>query len=84
MHFTSILLLVICMANTVSGVFNKIGFPGKEEDAAMAAQVKEHGYPFLKYSVTTVDGYMLQIHRIPGPRNEKPIEALKSSKKLKR
>ena len=31
-------------------------------------QVKFHGYPILTYTVTTVDGYKLGLHRIPGPK----------------
>ena len=28
-------------------------------------QVKFHGYPIIEYTVTTVDGYKLGLHRIP-------------------
>jgi len=43
--------------------------------------VRLHGYPFLTYKVTTVDGYKLGVHRIPGPRGETIVEGLKSMKR---
>ena len=27
-----------------------------------------HGYPFLKYKFKTEDGFLLELHRIPGKR----------------
>ena len=34
----------------------------------------------LQYKLKTVDGYILTIHRIPGSKGEKVVEALKGAK----
>ena len=49
----------------------------------MNDQVRLHGYSLLCYTVTTIDGYKLGLHRIPGPKNEKMMDSIKvASKKV--
>ena len=45
----------------------------------MKEQVRLHGYPFLDYQVTTVDGYKIGLHRIPGPKGEPVMSGFKNS-----
>jgi hypothetical protein len=49
--------------------------------------VKFHGYPYIDYTVTTLDGYKLSLGRIPAPKSEQkdgPMSWLKNAKALKR
>mmetsp|Transcript_4454 Transcript_4454/g.6593 ORF Transcript_4454/g.6593 Transcript_4454/m.6593 type:complete len:133 (+) Transcript_4454:135-533(+) len=41
--------------------------------------VQFHDYPVLRYPVVTKDGYILTIHRIPGPKGEKPVKSAKKA-----
>ena len=47
----------------------------------MLETVKFHGYPVLQYKVTTEDGYILTLHRMPGKRGQKAVDALREKKK---
>ena len=33
--------------------------------------IQLHGYPFEKHLIETEDGYFIEVHRIPGGKNEK-------------
>lgn len=35
--------------------------------------IKKKGFPFEAHKITSEDGYILELHRIPGPENSKPI-----------
>ena len=70
-------ILISCLFPIiVSAFFNKIE-PFKEESPNMTAleMIKFHGYPAMQYKVTTDDGYILTVHRIPGKKGT----SLKSS-----
>ena len=55
---------------------------GDDETVMIIDQMVDfHGYPILHYPVSTKDGYILQIHRIPGPEGEEPLEAVKKADK---
>jgi len=61
------LLLLFLILNLVQGLFNTIEHQETEHKMNIREQIKYHGYPVLTYTITTVDGYKLGVHRIPGP-----------------
>jgi hypothetical protein len=42
-------------------------------------QARLHGYPIIDYPVTTLDGYKLGLHRIPGPKGTSIINGIKTA-----
>lgn len=58
-------------------VFNQILPEEKEENMHIKDQIRYHGYPIIEYTVNTIDGYKLGIHRIPGPKGTSLIDGLK-------
>lgn len=42
-------------------------------------QIRFHGYPIMEYTLTTIDGYKLSIHRIPGTRGTSLLESLRTA-----
>lgn len=44
--------------------------------------VKYQGYPIMEYETVTDDGYRLTVHRIPGAKDEKTIDAIKNCKEM--
>ena len=44
---------------------------------SMIELVQFHGYPIMEYRVTTADGYILELHRIPGKHGTRVIDNLK-------
>ena len=46
-----------------------------DENRTLEEMVTSKGYPFEKHEVITSDGYILQIFRIPGAKNEPNYKA---------
>ena len=62
--------------------FNKIESFDKENTTMdIMEMVKYHGYPILQYRVTTADGYILTLNRIPGKKGSKEVNAVKQAPK---
>ncbi|EFJ28803.1 hypothetical protein SELMODRAFT_92150 [Selaginella moellendorffii] len=66
------LLLAACLAVAASAAAPSSSFPnhGKQilrfaEDSFCSTLVLVHGYPCQEFKVTTPDGYILRVHRIP-------------------
>jgi len=45
---------------------------------------KDYGYPVMHNYITTADGYILDLYRIPGPKGESLSEALENVKSQNR
>ena len=50
--------------------FNAITFEQEMSQMSFLEQAKLFGYPALKSHTVTEDGYILELHRLPGPGNE--------------
>ena len=72
-------IMIFGQAHLAEAVFNHIGPHDSELEMSMKEQVKFHGYPFVDYQVTTMDGYKIGLHRIPGPKGEKVMNGIRNS-----
>ena len=59
-------------------VFNQIIPEKLEQNMHIKDQIRLHGYPILEYSVTTLDGYKLGLHRIPGSKGTSLLDGLRT------
>ena len=59
-------------------VFNQIIPEELEQNMHMKDQVRLHRYPIIEYSVTTLDGYKLGLHRIPGKKGSNLLDVLRT------
>ena len=72
------MLIFIYFVSFASAFFNKIE-PFTQENTTMNVieMVKYHGYPIMQYRVTTADGYILTMNRIPGKKGSKVSKEMK-------
>ena len=59
-------------------VFNQIIPEELEQNMHIKDQVRLHGYPLIEYQVTTLDGYKLGLHRIPGSKGTNLMDGLRT------
>ena len=77
--FTTILVII----STASAFINKIEPITDESKMNMLQMVKFHKYQIIQYKVTTKDGYILTMFRIPASRNIDITHGLREAKKKK-
>ena len=85
MHSLYNTLIVICLLamqfSSISCLMNKIEPPKNETvDMNIMEMVSFNNYPILQYRVTTADGYILTLHRMPAEKGKSEVQALKELK----
>lgn len=67
---------ILLFLSTVKCILNKIEMPDELIEMNIMQMAKFNGYPIMEYDIVTEDGYRLTLHRIPGGKGEKVIDAI--------
>lgn len=53
-----------------------------DENRTLEEMITSKGFPFEKHEVVTSDGYILQLFRIPGAKNETNYQSTQNSQSI--